>query len=147
MTFRYATAEHVAVAWLASLPAFSPAMVGTRLPDGTDWSATGYLVVTAVGGSSEIHIPLDHPRVGVGCYAVLPDSGDPPWNAAANLAAEINAASQDTTGVGQLLTLPTCDQNARLLSVYTTSIPRRSYGDYGDYACVPIELALHWTTR
>jgi hypothetical protein len=143
----YATAERVAAAWLAGLPGFSTAMVGTELPDGTAWASTGFLVVTTVGGSSEVHIPLEHPRVSVQCYAVSPDTGVPPWNAAGNLAAAIGAACQAPASVEHLLTLPNCDQGARLLSAYTTTIPRRTYGDVGDYACVVVELALHWTTH
>lgn len=144
---RYATTERVAVAWLASLPTFSAGMVGTELPDGTTWAATGFLVVTTVGGSSEINYPLAHPRISVQCYAVSPDTGVPPWNLAGDLAAAIDAGCQAATGVEQFLTLPNCDQNARLLSAYTTGIPRRSYGDMGDYAVIVTDVALHWTTR
>jgi hypothetical protein len=146
---RFATTERVAVAWLATLSGFTSAMVGTELPDlaTTDWSATGFLVVTAAGGSSEINYPLEHPLVSVQCYAVSPNTGVPPWNMADDLAANISAGCLASTGAGQFVTLPTSDQNARVLSAYTTSIPRRSYGDMGDYACVVQEIALHWTTH
>jgi hypothetical protein len=146
---RYATTERVAVAWLATLAGVTSAMVDTELPDlaVTDWSATGFLVVTAVGGTSAIEFPLAHPLVSVQCFAVSADTGVPPWNAAGNLAATIDAGCFAPTGVGQFVTLPNCDENARVLSAYTTGIPRRSYGDMGDYACMVTQLALHWTTR
>jgi hypothetical protein len=146
---RYATTERVAVAWLGSLSTFSPSMVGTELPDlqVTDWSATGFLVVTTTGGSSDIEIPVEHPIVGVQCFAVSPDTGVPPWGFADDLAAAIGAGCAATTGVEQLLTLPTSDQNARLMSAYTVGVARRSYSDMGDYACKQTSLALHWVTR
>lgn len=148
-TPRYATTERVAVAWLSTLAGLSAAMVGTVLPDlaDSDWSATGFLVVTAVGGTSAIEVPLAHPLVSVQCFAVSPDTGVPPWNAAGNLAATIDAGCFAPSGAGQVVTLPDCDQNARVLSAYTSGIPRRSYGDMGDYACVVAQLALHWTTH
>lgn len=145
-TPRYATTERVAVAWLASLAAFSAGMVGTVLPDGTGWATTGFLVVTTVGGSSDVHIPVEHPIVSVQCYAVDPDTGVPPWFAAGNLAAALGAACFAPTGVQQVLALPDCDQSARVLSVYTTGQSRRSYADLGDYACVVQQLTLNWTT-
>lgn len=150
---RYATTEKVAVAWLSSLPDFSAAMVGTVLPapppagGPVTWASTGFLVVTTLGGASELNFPLAHPRVSVQCWAVDPDTGLPPWNFAGDMAASIGAGCQSTQGVEQVLTLPNSDQNARLLSAYITSLPRRIYGDQGDYACMVTELALHWTTH
>ena len=146
---RYASTERVALAWLSLLPGLSSGMVDTALPDlqVTDWSTTGFVVVTAAGGSSDIEIPLNHPHAIVQCYAVDPNTGVPPWNLASDLAGAVAAGCSSPLAVEQLLTLPNCDQNARLLTAYTTTMPRRSYADQGDYACMELGLVLNWTTR
>ena len=77
---------------------------------------------------------------------VDPDTGRPPWNQAANLAETI-AAGCFATSHSVFLTVPYCDQQARILSVYLIDEPRRAYGDMGDYACFDTSVAIHWAAR
>lgn len=145
----YATTERVVVAWLSSLPGITAGMVGVQLPNPTNggtptWAATGFITPYALGGLSDPYLPLAHPVVGFKCWAVDPDTGRPPWNVAANLAETIRAGTR-TAGINQVLTLPNCDQNARILSAYMLEEPRRSFGDTGDYACFDTTVEIHWS--
>lgn len=145
---RYATTEKVAVAWLSGVSGLSTAMVGATLPEDTSlWSATGFVTPAAVGGNPDLYLPFASPVVDIKCWAVDPGSGLPPWGAAENLAETVRAACYDIPSIGRFLTLPYCDQTARVLSAYPVQEPRRAYGDAGDYACVQVELALHWIIR
>ncbi len=144
---RYATTEKVVNAWLAGLPGLNASMVDEQLPtDNTTWAASGFLTPTGMGGAADVYVPVAHPMVTVDCWAVDPDSGLPPWNKAANLAETVRSGTF-TNGVGTFVTLPYSDQNARILTAYLRSEPRRKYGDIGDYACVTFDLALHWAVH
>lgn len=145
----YATTEKVIVAWIASLPGFSTAMVNPTLPSTPvgatpTWATTGFITPYAAGGLNDVSQPLAHPVVGLKCWAVDPTTGLPPWNQANNLAEAIRAGTK-TRGINQVLTLPNCDQDARILSVYMLEEPRRSFGDTGDYACFDTTVEMHWS--
>jgi hypothetical protein len=148
---RYATTERVAIAWLGSLPGLDPSMVDPTLPPpdssgNVTWAATGFITPHGAGGRADMYLPVAHPVVMIQCWAVEPSTGRPPWNAANNLA-EIIRQGCLNNGNSQFLTLPNCDQNARLMSAYVVNEPRRTYGDVGDYACVTTDVQLHWTTH
>lgn len=136
----FATTRKVSVAWLQSLGLAA----GAELPTETStWASTGFVTARASGGSPGIHVPVAHPVVMLQCWAVDPDTGEPPWNLAGDLAEAVRAGCfSDGTQVA--LTIPDSDQNARVLSAYLISEPRPSYGDVGDYACLVADLALHW---
>lgn len=136
----FATTRKVSVAWLTSLGLAA----GAELPtDTSTWAATGFVTARASGGSADVDVPLAHPIVTLQCWAVDPDTGEPPWNLAHDLAEAVRAGCF-AHGTQQALTLPDSGQNARVLSAYLISEPRPSYGDTGDYACVTCDLALHW---
>jgi hypothetical protein len=139
-----ANTELVATAWLGGVTGLSTAMVATQLPkDNSSWAASGFVTVRTVGGSPGLYVPLRAPVVGVDCWAVSPNSGKPPWFQANALAELIDAGCRATNG-GRTLTLPTGYSQARVLSAYLVSEPRRSYADEGDYARYVLDLALHW---
>lgn len=142
---RYASTERVVMAWLPTLNGITASMVAASLPlnNNASWAASGFITPSGTGGNADIYLPLAHPIVTVKCWGVDPDSGLPPWNLAQNLA-EIIRGGCLSQGTEQYLTLPDCDQNARLLSVYLRTEPRRMYGDIGDYACFTTDMALHW---
>lgn len=145
---RYATTEKVVTAWLDTLPGITAAMVGDQLPQADingnfSWAASGFITPYGLGGAPNIYLPVENPVVGLKCWAVDPDTGRPPWNLANNLAQTVKNGCF-TNGGGQFLTLPYCDQNARLMSAYMPTQPRRAYGDTGDYACTVAEVQLHW---
>jgi hypothetical protein len=142
-----ASTEKVVVAWLSTIPGITAAMVDPQLPtNNATWAASGFITPYALGGTRDVYMPIGHPVVGLKCWAVDPDTGRPPWNMAADLA-EAVAAGCFSNGTSQFLTLPYCDQNARLMSAYLIEEPRRTYGDTGDYACFNTTVALHWTAK
>jgi hypothetical protein len=145
----YASTERVVTAWLSSLPGITAAMVDTQLPNpnlNSTWAASGFITPHALGGTGDVHMQIDHPVVELKCWAVDPDTGRPPWNMAGNLAQTIKNGCF-ASGTSQFLTLPYCDQNARLMSAYVIALPRRAFGDMGDYACFTTSVELHWVAR
>lgn len=142
---RYAETGRVALTWLGSVAGLSANMVDQVLPtDVTTWSTTGFITPNTAGGASGIYVPVISPVMTLSCWAVDPDTGEPPWNLAANLAETVRAACQSRDHMGDVLTLPHCDQAARVFSAYLVGEPRRSYADNGDYACVVVDLHIDW---
>jgi hypothetical protein len=145
---RYVTTEKVVVAWLASLPGITAAMVDPQLPPpdsngNLSWAASGFITPYGLGGAPNIYVPVAKPVVGLKCWTVDPTTGVPPWNKAANLAETIRAGCF-TNSDSQFLTIPYADWDARLISAYMLTEPRRAFGDLGDYACFDCEVQLHW---
>jgi hypothetical protein len=137
-----ATTELVAVAWLKGVVGD---IVSTTLPrDNTSWAASGFVTVATTGGSAGLYVPLRSPVVSVGCWAAARDSNRPPWNKAAYLAEQIQAATYDVDGTSRLLTLPTNYPGARVLTAYTTYEPRRVPDDEASYAHFDFGLTLNW---
>lgn len=146
--------ELVATAWIASVPGFTPAMVGTQLPpdvnaDGSvaSWIATGYVTVSVVGGSPDPMLPINRPVLQVDCWATVPGSNKPPWNKAAALASAIRYATWDRTRIPRPLVATVAGVQyplAVVQSAYIVTAPRRLYDDQGDYARYQADVALSW---
>lgn len=142
--FRYAGTQDVAVAWLAQLGL----LADLSLPENPSTWPNGFITPYGGGGSSNIDIPLISPVVLLKCWASTPGTDAPPWNMARNLAETVRAGCFARTGMGAFLDLSaTCDQNARVLSAYVITEPRPSYADAGDYACLLVDLRLHWIVQ
>jgi hypothetical protein len=140
---RPANDELVAVAFLRTLTGLS-GIVATRLPtDPAAWSATGFVVVRGLGGDQHAEIPWNRPNIQVDCYAVNPNSDDPPWDLAADLAAYVCAGARDMTKLGAALTLRTGYDQARVTG-FATQRPRRQTTDPASYAWYQIDAQLDW---
>ncbi|MEV6504793.1 hypothetical protein AB0M61_01560 [Streptomyces sp. NPDC051642] len=143
-----ATPELVAIAWLKTVVGDR---VATTLPkpgaDGTiSWADGGFVTVVTAGGSPNLYVPLRDPVIGVGCWAVNPQSQKPPWQAAAVLAEAIQAACYDHPAIPQRVTLPAGYPDAQVLSAYTTGEHRRVPDDPSSYAHYEIPgLVIAWT--
>lgn len=146
----------VAAAWIATIPGFTTAMTGDRLPpdvnpDRTqaDWIRTGFVTVATVGGNPDQMLPINRPVMEVKCWATLPGSNDPPWGLAEAIAAAITRATWDRTTFARPLT-PVVNGVEYPLAVvqaaYMATTFRRLYSDAADYACVQGDLALQWIT-
>jgi hypothetical protein len=150
-TLQHATTDLVAVAWLGSLPGFSPAMVGSILPrpdaDGTiGWASTGFVQATSgVGGTPEMYVPLASPVIQIDCWAAQSGSDLPPYAKANALAEAIRWACLEESNFQGALTLRAGYAQARVKSAYLLTEPRRVYGDEADYGRYLINLAMHWT--
>lgn len=144
MTTRYATTGLVAVGWLGALGLSA----GYSLPeDPTTWP-NGFITPFGSGGSSNIDVPLISPVLTLKCWATTPGTDAPPWNQAFSLAETVRTAGCFARGgMDTFLTLPDCDQQARVVSAYFAAEPRPSYADQGDYACVLVDMRLHWIVQ
>lgn len=148
-----ANTDLVAVAWLGGVTGLTPAMVASQLPsDNSTWAASGFVTVRTSGGRPVLDNALRQPVVTVDTWACKPQSTKPPWNKANYLAECIVRACYPRTdaelrNVPRLLTLPAGYPNARVLSAYVVTEPRRSYGDIGLYASFTFDLALNWVDQ
>lgn len=137
-----ATTELVAISWLKGVVGD---IVATTLPrDNTSWAASGFVTLATVGGSAHMYVPMRTPVVGVDCWAVSRDSGRPPWNKAAWLAEQVQAACYDVDHIPRTLTLPAGYPSARVLSAYTAYEPRRVPDDAASYARFSLGIVLSW---
>lgn len=146
--------ETVAVAWLASIPGLSTAMVGPVLPPDVDpdgsqapWIQTGYVSVAVVGGNPDPLLPVSRPVIQVDCWAAVPGSNKPPWNMALALSRVVLRATWSRTGIPRPLT-PTVNGVAYPTAVVQAATVvtsfRRLYDDQADYARVQGDLQLSW---
>lgn len=136
--------ELVAVAFLKTLHADLATIVATRLPtDPTGWSATGFVVIRSLGGGRDLDVPWERPNVQLDVYAVNPNTDDPPWDKAADLAALVEDGQYDMTKLNQPLTLRTGYDMARVTG-FRPQRPRRQVGDPASYAWYQIDAALDW---
>jgi hypothetical protein len=140
------TSELVAVAWLKGVTGIPSTAVATDLPaDNSTWSASGFVQVMSVGGSPNIYVPVAQPVIQVDLWAVNPNSSKPPWGKANQLAESIRMGTLDHANVGRLLTgFPAAYNNARCLTVYPISEPRRIRDDSADFAHYTMDLQFMW---
>ena len=142
----HATDELVAMAWLASIPGFSPSIVGTQTPQKSEsWAATGFLVVTGgvggglLGDQGALHAPV----VQVDAFAVpAGGGGKPPWGRANTLLETIIRAAYDAPA--RTLTLPAGFPTVRVLDVLPESTPRRVPGEPTPIARYTLDLSFYW---
>lgn len=137
------TTDLVAVAWLKGVDGVPADAVATTLPsDNSTWTASGFVQVTAVGGTPNPHLPIRMPVVGVDCWACNPDSGRPPWGKANTLAEAI----RDGTGgaAGRVVALPVAGLSARVLEAYLLTEIRRIKNDEASYARYGFDMAFFW---
>ncbi|MEV8610295.1 hypothetical protein AB0383_20610 [Amycolatopsis sp. NPDC051373] len=140
MVFKYASPDVVAQQWAAAVVGVP---TGDQLPaDNSTWAASGFVVCSDTGGSSNPYYTFHESVYIFQCFAVNPNSPYPPWGEARNLTETIR--NETYQHVGRFLTLPNCDQNAKVLQSQVIGRPRRGFGDFGDYAMYSIDVALHW---
>lgn len=148
---QHATAPLVTVAWLASLPGFSTAMVGGILPrPGSDgvlpWALTGFVqATTPVGGGSDMYVPMNSPVMQIDCWAAQSNTDLPQWAKANALAETIRWACLADDSTQTALTLRAGYAQARVRSAYLVTEPKPVYGDEDDYARYLLNVALNWT--
>jgi len=149
----------VAAAWIASIPGFTPAMTGERLPPDVlpptagkknrpaPWLKTGFITVQWVGGGTDPDLPRHSPVMQVDVYAAEPGSNDPPWRQAEALGEAIWLATMQRTGFNRLLTIEAegvTYPGAVVQGVYLATPFRRLYDDPAAYARISANLALSW---
>jgi hypothetical protein len=154
----FTTSTMAAIAWIATIPGFSPCMVGKQVPpdaskDGTPapWVAAklGFVQVAVVGGSPDAMLPIKRPVIEARCWDVVPGSSLPPWNMASALAEAIRYAALDEIGCARRLDI---SQNgvayppAQVQAAKALTEPREIYNDAGDYAGMSLDVWMQWIT-
>lgn len=139
-------AEMVAVAWAKAIPGVDASKVATSLPgDVTAWAATGFVQVTAVGGSPEVHTGLRRPVVTFDCWAATPGSQRPPWGKAATLAERVFSAFYDETRLPALVSFGDLDYPpVHIRTGWPVTEPRKFPGDPSGFARVMFDAQLIW---
>lgn len=138
--------ELVAVAFVKTLHADLTTIVATRLPtDPDDWSATGFVVIRGTGGEQDRDVPWERSNIQLDCYAVNPNTDDPPWDKAADLASLVTGGAYDMTKLHQPLTLRAGYDRARVTG-FAPQRPRRQTTDPASYAWYQIDAQLDWVT-
>jgi hypothetical protein len=151
----------VAAAWIATIPGFTPGMVGERLPPDVQppapgkrnrpapWLKTGFVTVQVVGGGLDPDLPRHNPVISVDCWAAVPGSNDPPWRMAEALGEAVTVATWQRTGFNRKLALGAggvAYPPAVVQAVYLATGFRRLYDDAADYARVQANVAFSWVT-
>ena len=138
------TSDLVAVAWLKSIGTLPAAGVATTLPsNAAAWADEGFVQAQTVTGIADVDLPQwRRPLVQVDLWANAPDSNNPPWNKAARLVELVRQGTEGPTG--RVVTLPGDYLDARVLSVYLESEPRRVEDDPAGYARFTLDLHVDW---
>lgn len=138
------TNELVAVTWLKGITDLGSRVATTLPTDTATWSASGFVQVTTVGGTPEITMPVAKPVLSVDCWAVAPNTGNPPWNKANQLAEYVRTAVHAHAETPRTVDLPSTYNDARVLTAYMLTEPRRIRNDDADYAHYSFDLHISW---
>lgn len=139
------TSELVAVAWLKGVP-YLGNLVATDLPtDATSWAASGFTQVgPVVGGIPAIEYALANPVITMDFWANAPGSGTPPWGKANQLAEQARMGLLEHGSVPRLLVLPAAYNNARCITAYPVTEPRKVRADPAGYARYTMDAVFSW---
>lgn len=136
--------ELVTVAYLRQITGLA-GNVATALPaDQTSWSDIGFVQVAGVGGSPDRTQPLAKPVLSLDFWATNPDTGRPPWNKASQLAEHVRADVHAHATTPRLVVTPAGYANARVITAFLLTEPRRIRDDAADYAHLSADLAVWW---
>lgn len=138
------TSDLVALAWLKGIDGLSPDSISTTLPSDNSKLVDGFVVVSTVGGSPDIYVPMRNPVVAVDCYAAPVSGNKAPWARANALAEAIRMACYDRVDREVQIT-PGDYLPARVVSAYMVTEPRRINGDPAGFARYSADLQLHYT--
>lgn len=150
--------ELVTRAWLKTVPGLPVNQIGTTLPqDNSTWSASGFvqLIVTGPGTSSK-YFGYRAPVVTIHTWATNPDSQNPPWGKACDLAELVWAQClEDDNGRGDLdMGVSGFTKKAVVYQVWPLKEPKRipwgfpsgqgSFIDPANTAHYTLDLQIAW---
>lgn len=119
--------------------------VGAKLPgDTSSWAKTGFVKLAVVGGSPNIYAPLRRPVLDVQAKWIAPNSKQPPWFLANDLAERIIAGFYGDPANPRQVTLPAGYERAFVQSAYALTEPRRIGGDDSDIATYQFDAQVNW---
>lgn len=146
---KHPTSELVVWAWIATIPGITPAMVSTFLPrDSAAWHPTGYVTVgpsVPIGNTPNRYVPLRELVMEINTWGVVPNTTQPNWESAADLAELIVNAAYDNHGLNTALVMPRAGYNtARVTGAWPVTDPERQQDDIANYAKYELDLGLNW---
>lgn len=124
--------------------------VAGKLPrEASSWGDEGFVVVTIVGGSPDVDIPVRHPLAQIDAYAVTLDaagtvSTKPPVAKANRLAELVRVATDAGDYYSKPVAMPPSYLGAIVLGARVVGEPREITDDPSGYARVTLDLALDW---
>jgi hypothetical protein len=148
-----ANSELVLAAWIAGLPGFTGAMVGTSLPQDTAaWAANGFVRVGPVVGGNLIgdQGSVRNPVVQVSCYAVPVSASTSstgtrsPWGQAATLAERVRAGCYDEPNIRRALNLGPKFRGAYVADIEPETEPSRTDLEDPPIARYDLDLSVIW---
>lgn len=142
--------ELVAMAWLIAAVPLAAGKVATKLPD-PPWTDNEFVQVMQVGGGADLDNPIANPVVSCNCFAMKPNSTNPPWGQAAHLAQsiwlatfQIRYAPDDAVELDMPTPSPTPYGRAVVRTVSALTRPRRIPSDPSQYAVYNVDIELSW---
>jgi len=121
--------------------------IGSRLPgdNGTSWAKTGFVLLSVVGGSPNAYAyGLRRPVLDVQAKWIAPNSKQPPWFQANDLAERIVAGCYGAYASPVEAILPAGFERAFVQSAYPLTEPRRIGGDASNIATYSFDMQLNW---
>ncbi len=145
MTLLPATSELAVAAWVLSIPGLPVNGCSSTLPAQDQWSDKGWVTVAVVGGAPGMYAKISKPLIQIDCWTVAVNKKNPPWGQA-NVIAEIikNFCVYDRPC--ETVTLPSGFNNARVVSAYAVTEPRRIKGDAANVARYQFDVQFLWTS-
>lgn len=138
------TTELVAIAWLKGVEGLPSEQIGTTLPANETAWPNGFVQVMTVGGSPDMYIPARRPVVSVDFWAGNANGNKAPWGKANALAELVrDACYEDDSSRVVEISVGEYD-DARVMSVYLLTEPRRIPEDAAGYAHYQMDVQFHW---
>jgi len=143
-TVLHANSELVAVGFFKNI-LDQDGGIGARLPgDTSSWATTGFVKIAVVGGSPNVYAPLRRPVIDVQAKWIAPNSKQPPWYQANDLAERIIAGCYGAYQQPVEAILPAPYERAFVQSAYPLTEARRIGGDDSDIATFQFDLQINW---
>lgn len=145
---KHANSELVAVGFLQAILGQHGGM-GSRMPSeddgGKSWAKTGFVLLSVVGGSPNVYAAgLRRPVLDVQAKWIAPNSKQPPWFLANDLAERIVAGCYGAYDSPVEAILPAGFERAFVQTAYPLTEPRRIGGDASNIATYQFDLQLNW---
>lgn len=144
--WKYPNSEKVAMTFIRELLAgIAPVAAVRPDPNVSDWKSTGFVQVYTIGGTPNTDIPKYQPVLTIDCWAVG-RGGNPDWGTANQLAEVVRHKLQSSVAdfFGGTLDMGADMKDARVLSAWLVTEPRRITGNADDFARFTMDLEIHW---
>lgn len=127
MGIQHANSELAVQAWLKTVPGLPTSQIGSTLPqDQNSWASTGFVQYMVIGGGmSSKYYGYRAPVVTAHCWASNPNTQNPPWGRACDLAESIYKELIVSNGRENLSLAVTAAPKVRILQAWELGEPKR----------------------